>query len=978
MSMENLKQINDLSSFKELMPFRINRVLLIASAYDSFLMSDDESLSETFFSEMSDHARRPGAAIERARNDREALEAVGNKKFDLIISMIQVGETDMDGFIAALREKAPETPLVLLSFNTQDMQNISSYARENSQGVFLWHGDTRIFSAILNLIEDAENFRKDSSFGVQAVLLVEDNVKFYSMYLPLIYAELMKQTQVVMADELNPSKKNLRLKARPKILLKTNFESAWEIYEKHHENLLGVISDIEYPKDSKCMPEAGILLAEKIKALTPDMPVLLQSSNSAYSLRAQSIGASFINKNSSDLSRQIRGFIQRYFGFGDFVFTDEKGGEIARAGDLQSMLKVLKSVPASSIIYHASRNHFSKWLFARTEFQIAYNLKPKKISEFKDGEEVRKYLLETIHQFIYKTQLGSVLKFDKRLYDCDTPFAKIGGGSIGGKARGLSFMDYLISKGVIPEKINDVEIATPNSIVVSTDVFDFFVENNGLEGLIGENYSDEKIASIFEGIRLPDYALRDLSAALEKLDFPLAVRSSSMLEDSKTHPFAGIYKTYMLKNNSSSFAQRLKSLETAIKYIYASVFSSEARSFRKIAANVPDEEKMAVVIQKVVGREHLPGKYFPLISGVLQSYNFYPVAPIKSEDPIAHICAGLGETVVSGRDALRYSPAFPQNLHQFATIEDTLKNSQKNFIYLDMNAGDDSLSYRGESFLRSAQVFELEKSPGFHLLASYYDPQEERFFDSYRDNSISALTFAPIIKNDALPLNSILSELSSICSSAVGSNIEMEFALDYDTDSQKAVFNILQIRPMTAKSHFKKVNAENPGARRIMLSSRALGNGHFRGIRDIIFVKRDSFSNLKTVEIAAEIDELNEALKKEGREYILIGPGRWGSSDIHLGIPVKWNNISGARVIIEARYGDFWVDPSHGTHFFHNVTSLGLGYFSMLSDSDFIDWNFLEKAQVLRQTEYVAHLRFDGEIEVRIDGTKSAGAVYLI
>lgn len=976
--MENLKSLNDISSFKELMPLRISRVLLIASAYDSFMLSDDESLNETFFGQIQSVSSSSKTIIERARNDEEAIDMLANREFDLVISMIQIGETNMDDFVCAIRSKAPKTPLVFLSFNTQDLMEMSPYVRENSQGIFLWQGDTRIFSAIINLIEDEANFISDSRYGIQAVLLVEDNVKFYSMYLPIIYCELMKQMQIVMSDELNPFKKNLRLKARPKILLKTSYESAWEIYEGRRENLLGVISDIEYPKDGQCSKQAGLMLASKIKSITADMPVLLQSSNPAYSQSAQSIGAAFINKNSSDLSRQIRSFIQRYFGFGDFIFSDESNNEIARAGDLQSMLKVLKTVPASSLVYHASRNHFSKWLLARTEFQIAYNLRPKNISEFKNAEEIRKYLIETIHQFIYKTQLGSILKFDKRLYDSDTPFAKIGGGSIGGKARGLAFSDYLISKGVIPEKIGDVEIATPNSIVVSTDVFDFFMENNSISAIIGEDFSDEKIADIFSKIRLPDYALKDLACALEKMDFPLAVRSSSMLEDSKNYPFAGIYKTYMLKNNSPSFSARLSALETAIKYVYASVFSKEARSFRKMAANVPDEEKMAVVIQKVVGRQYLPGMYFPLVSGVLQSYNFYPVAPLKSENPVAHICCGLGETVVSGRNVLRYSPDFPGNIHQFATSEDILKYSQKEFIYLDLSSENEQFPYSGSAFLKSEDISLLEKSACLTMVASYYNMQEERFFDSYRENSFPVITFAPIIKNIALPLNEILSCLSSICSKAVGANIEMEFALDWDMESKKSIFNILQIRPMTAKSNFKKISLENKAGKKVVFSSRALGNGVFSGIRDLVFVKRSAFTNLKTQDIAEQISRINEKLKQQKKEYILIGPGRWGTSDAHLGIPVKWSDISMAKVIIEAAYGDFKVDPSYGTHFFHNVTSLGLGYFSAVSDSDFVDWEFLETISPIDESEYISHLCVQKEIEVRIDGIKGQGAVYIV
>jgi len=782
-----------------------------------------------------------------------------------------------------------------------------------------------------------------------------------------------------MADELNPLKKNLRLKARPKIFLSKTYEEAWNIYSKYKQNLLGVITDVEYPRQGNSQSEAGIYLAKQIKSEIPDMPVLLQSSNGNYEKIAREIGSSFLNKNSADISRQLRGFIQRYFGFGDFIFTDEFGHEIARATDLHSMLNILKTIPARSIIYHASRNHFSKWLFARTEFEMAYHLRPKKISEFQDGEEISKYLIETIYQFIYRTQLGSVLKFDRRLYDSSSPLVKIGTGSIGGKARGLAFIDFLMSKEMIPESIDGIKITTPNSVVLATDIFDFFIEQNNLESAINENYDDETIADKFSQMALPDYAVKDLLVILEKMEGPLAVRSSSMLEDSKTYPFAGIYKTYMLRNNDADLTVRFKELEKAIKYIYASVFSKEAKAFRKMTVHMPDEEKMAIVIQKLVGRNYIENYYYPLISGVLHSYNYYPVMPLKSDNPVAHICAGIGNWVVSGLGGLRYSPDFPENLHQFSTTEDMLINSQKKILCLDLkNKISNGMSYNYDPAIMQVDIEKIEKSRGFEFLASTYNIEEDRVCDSISMDGEKIITFAPIIKHEVIPFNKILRELSKICSDAMGSNIEMEFALDYIPGEEKFEFNILQLRPMVSKAAYRKIKfSENTNGQILVMScSCALGNGYINDIRDIVYVDPKVFSNLKTLEIVDEINLINEKLKKENSHYILIGPGRWGSSDIHLGIPVKWNNISYSKVIAEAEYENFRVDPSYGTHFFHNVVSLGIGYLTISGKNDFINWDWLEKQKIKFKTKNVVHIEIDKNLDIRIDGHNSIAKIF--
>jgi len=968
----------EFGGFEKLMPYRIKHVLLVASLYDSFLLADDDRLNEALFGEMLDYSPRSAPRITRVATAEQALEKLEEGSYDLVIAMIQVGETDMADFFRSLKAGRQTLPVVLLSFNVQDIKNIPDETLALADGVYLWSGDTRIFSAIINIIEDARNLEQDSKVGVQAVLLVEDNIKFYSSYLPVIYTELLKQTQIVMTEELNPAKKILRLRARPKVLFCKTFEEAWAIYDKYKASLLGVITDIEYPMSEASEQEAGLTLTLRIKADNPDMPVLLQSFNSKFAGAAGLLGASFMHKAAADLSKQLRGFILRYFGFGDFVFSDKNGAELARAADLSTMLKLLKVVPIDSVLYHSGRNHFSKWLFARTEFEMAYHIRPKKISEFNNPEELRKYLIEAMHQFIYKTQLGTVLKFDRKLFDDSTPFSKIGSGSIGGKARGLAFVDFLLSKTDLETRWPGVTVAVPNTVVIASDVFDFFMEQNGLDSLISETQGNEQTAALFEKARLPDYVMRDLEALIEKLEGPLAVRSSSLLEDSKTQPFAGVYNTYMLANNHPDPARRLEELERAVKFVYASVFSREARAYRRLNPLIMDEEKMSVVIQRVVGRAYPGGRHYPAFAGVMQSYNYYPVPPLGAEDPIAHIALGLGKTIVEGFNALRFSPSHPQNLHQFSTIRDFLANSQNKFIALDTALSETPLGYEEEPALVTAGIEDAEKDGSLELVGSTYSAENDTVSDSISEPGARLITFAPILKNEALPLSEILNTLSTLSKEAMGCNIEMEFACDYDTRSGEAAFNILQMRPMVSRSAVKKVTLKDLRPESLLcLSAQALGNGAHRDILDLVYVIPEKFDTLKTREIAEEIGELNARLRAEGRPYIIIGPGRWGSSDPLLGIPVKWHHISNSRIIIEAAYGDFVVDPSYGTHFFHNVTSLGIGYFTIneTGPESFINWDRIKSLVPVEELQYIRHLRFAAPLDIRIDGSEGKGAV---
>ncbi len=956
-------ELSGIEIFERLMPKRIKRILIIASSYDSFLMADDDMFLEVLFEQ--NLTGREHFNLLRARNLNEAKEIINNVDVDIVISMMQTIGDDMFQLSVNLKEK--NIPFVILFFSMYDINEVPDNIRKNSSGIFLWQGDTKIFSSIINLIEDKMNLQYDLEFGVQCVLLVEDNIKFYSMYLPIIYKELIKQMHLVMSDELNTSKKILRMKARPKIYLAQSYEEAWNIFERYKNNILGVITDVEYPIKEENNEKAGILLAKRIKERFPDMPVLVQSSNKDYEDVALKIGASFINKNSPDISKQLRYFIQRYFGFGDFVFDDGNGKEIARASDLVSMLKVLKIVPDSSIVYHASRNHFSKWLLARTEFEIAYKIRPRKIEEFKNPSEIRNYLIETIHQFIYKNQLGSVLKFDRNKYTPDIPFAKIGYGSIGGKARGLAFIDYLIGKGVIKENINGINIKTPNSVVVASDIFDFFIEQNNLDNFLDGTYGDEELAKIFENINLPDYALRDLMVVIDKMKGPIAVRSSSLLEDSKNYPFAGIYKTYMFFNDGRLY-ENIKTLEKLIKYVYASTFSKEAIAFRRSNPNIPDEEKMSVIIQNVVGREYIPGYYFPLISGVIQSYNFYPVYPLTHDDPVVHIVMGLGEAIMKGKYFLRYSPAHPNNIHQFASIEDMLKTSQKKFITIPLKKMKIP-SYNNEEFaLEELNIDEVELSEEMKILFSSYNPQDDRVLDYYIPDGINILTFFSFIKNNLLSLNDTLLEITQRCKDAVGSNVEIEFALNWNGKNNISDLYILQIRHFAPYSHHKKISINIEDKKKIIYSKKVVGNCYLKNLYNLVFVKRKSFDNLKTLEIAKEVSLINEKLRQNRENYLLIGPGRWGTNDRHLGIPVRWNDISMAKVIVEANYDGFNVTPSYGTHFFHNIVSLSIPYFSVDGRDGEINWELIENNSIkVMETEFVVWVKFKTPFEVFVD-----------
>ena len=967
--------------FDKLMPHRVREALLVAAPYDSFLIADDDQLTELVFSEYLDLNLHYAPRVTRVSTPEEALAKLDAGRFDLVIYMSNPGQEAGD-FAREARRRHPDMPLALLCFNAPDVLFLSDEDRRAFDHVFLWLGDARIFMSIIKLVEDSLNIDHDIALSnVQAVILIEDSVRFYSSYLPIIYSELMKQTQRVMAEGINLSHKMLRMRARPKILLATNFDDAWRLYQKYRGNLLGIITDAQFSRGGRNDPQAGIEFCRRVKAEIPDMPILVQSSDGRISGEAGRAGASFLDKNSPNILKDLQSFMLTYFGFGDFVARLAGGDEAGRAADLHGLVRLLRTIPDESVAFHARSNHFSKWLMARTEFEVAYHIRPRKMNDFGDIGSLRSYLINTIHQFVRRRQLGTVVRFDERIYEPDSPFVKLGGGALGGKARGLAFVNFLMSKSDFSRNFPGMVMTVPGTVALAADIFDAFLENNGLRHFAGGGYSSEEICSAFDNARLPEHAERALATMLESAGGPVAVRSSSLLEDSRSQPFAGVYKTYMLANNHPDPAARLAQLCRAVKFVYASTYSAEAQAYLRFTTHIPDEEKMAVIVQSVAGRRYRDGRFYPLISGVAQSYNYYPVPPLKAEDGVAYLALGLGKTIMDGYRSLCFSPSYPRNLHQFATVKDFLANSQRDFMAVDMSAPQGDFGYDSEA---SVSLFGLDAAYEDGVLdkvGSTYSYENDAVYSGANRKGARLVSFEPILSGGLFPLADALKFLCGVACEALGSHAEIEFAVNEpERPGEPFEFSILQMRPMLAHQHGRKVSFDGISPAKIICQSpRALGNGVINGVADIVYVKPETFSTSETPRIAAEIERLNAVLRKAGRLYLIMGPGRWGSSDRYLGIPVKWSQISASRAIVETAAENFHAEPSYGTHFFHNVASLGIGYFTVnpLKGEGTVNWDWLARQPALDETAHIRHIRLDKPLDIRVDGSTGRGVISL-
>lgn len=960
--------------FDKLMPHRIRDILLVSSPYDSSSIAEDDRLTELIFSEYLDLRLHYAPRVTRASTAKDALEHIKKGHFDMILTMMRVGNMDIVDFAREVKKISPNLPVILLAYNLLDVERMREQKFEGIDRPFLWLGDVKILLAIIKLLEDRANLENDMRVaGVQTILLIEDSVRFYSAYLPLIYSELMKQTRLLIAEGVNLTHKMLRMRARPKILMASNYEEAMELYQRYRSNLLGLITDAQFPREGKLDPEAGIKFATMVKKDSWDMPVLLQSRDDSMAPRAKEIGAWFLNKRSGSLLSELRSFIMQYFGFGDFVFRWPSGDEIGRVSDLHSLLGFLHKVPAESLAYHSNRNHFSKWLMARTEFELAHLIRPVALADFKTTEDLRAYLIETISKFMHKEQTGVTVNYSPKFFSEDISFVKIGSGSLGGKARGISFFNSLMGKRRFTDRFEGAKLAIPNTAVIATDDFDAFMEQNGLYSFVHLNVDDDALRNSFVQAPLPERLRRDLEEFVDKVRHPVAVRSSSLMEDSQSQPFAGIYETYLLPNSHPDARVRFEQLCRAVKLVYASTFSREAREYLGTTPHLQDEEKMGVIIQRLVGHRY-EDRFYPSFSGVAQSYNFYPISPIRPEDGTAHVALGLGKTVVDGYKVLRFSPAYPQNLHQFSTIADYFNSSQKDFLALDMSHPERSVGFDSTGNLVRLGLDAAEKDGTLEPLGSVYSREDDKIYDGISRPGPRLVTFAPILKYDVFPLAEVLKYVLDVGTQAMGCHVEMEFAADLS----ERVFYILQMRPMTALENTAKVNLEGldvEGA--VCHSRRALGHGVMDDLADVVYVKPNAFDPSQSREFAREVGEINNKLRAQGRSYILIGPGRWGSADPWLGIPVTWGQISAAKLIVETTLPGFVVDPSFGTHFLHNVTALGIGYFTInhASDDGHVGWEWLDRQPAVTETARLRHVRLPRPLDVRIDGRSGEGVV---
>ena len=966
--------------FHELMARKVTEILLVSSPYDAFIMEEEGRLAERIIHEYRGLNLSRPPMLTWASSAREALDVLSQKRFDLVITMPQVDETDAYVLGGQIKSKFPDLPVFLMIQNTsRHLLDRTTADRNSIDRVYVWYGNSDLLLAMIKNLEDQMNVAYDTRRAwVRVIVLVEDSPIYYSSLLPLLYKEIVTQTQAVMEESLNDEHRILRMRARPKILVAQNFEEAVDLYQKYKPYLLGIFSDVRFPKEGKLDDDAGFKLLSMIRQDNPDLPLLNFSSEESNRRRALEIPAVFLNKNSTTLHSEIRSFFMQYLGFGEFVFKLPDGKEIGRVNNLREMEKILPSIPDESVFYHASRNHFSSWLMARSEIMLASKLKPVKISDFESIGEAKQYLVSIIHERRLGRQKGIITEFDSQRFDPDADFIKIGKGSLGGKARGLAFMSTRLKKSPkFLDQFQDIDITVPKTLVISTEGFDSFISENSLEAVATGDFSNAEIIRLFTAARIPGRIMQNLEQYLQYAVYPMAVRSSSLLEDARFLPFAGIYKTYMIPNNHSNLSERLAQLALVIKLVYASTYCENARAYVKSSFHRTEDEKMGVIIQQLTGKVYRD-YFYPAISGVAQSYNYYPISYMKPEDGLAHIALGLGKIVVEGGIALRFSPKYPQFLPQFSTVEDILQNSQRFFYALKMDGFPDDLAFNEDATLAKLDIENaINDAPVRHLCSTYSD-QDHRIRDGVQPSGYPVCTFASILKYRTLPLAEILSEILAIGRQGMGCPVEIEFAVNMPFGAdQKPSLELLQVRPMAVNPNNLEVEiSDGDISRAFCYSTMALGNGQFKEIEDIIYVNPDTFNAAHTIEIATEIGNVNKEMILHERKYLLIGPGRWGSADRWLGIPVRWTDISGVGAIVETTIEDLKADPSQGSHFFHNITSLGISYLNTSEGGeDFIDWNYLRALPARNETPHLKHIILKKPLTIKINGKKSEGVI---
>ncbi len=959
---------------------RVRYVLLICSRYDAFIMEEDGKIDEKVFNDyVSFNLRYPPQFI-HVTSAAEALKALGRGKIDLVINMLSI--SDMDPFDLSLKIKTdwPEIPIVILAPVSREMAiRLDSEELCCIDYVFNWLGSTNILLPIISLVEDRLNVDEDASHeGVQSILLVESSVRLASVFLRHLYKIILEQSREYMIEGLNEHQKMMQMRGRPKIILATGYEEAVALFEKHKMQLLGVISDIDRYRAENRKNGTFRELFRQIREYDPNIPIIVHSSGSGIMEDEPEYFNAFIDSNSVNLEGELESLLKKNFSFGDFVFTDpESGAEISRISDLQTFQRKLFEIPDNSLRYHLSRNHLSKWLYARALFSLAEFLKEIHLDDFPSLDQARRFIFDTIANFRRSKGHGIIADFYREHFDEYLTFTRIGEGSMGGKARGLAFLDHIIKQHQLSEGFEKTVVAIPRTVVLSTDIFDEFMAENNLYGIGLSEKSDREILDAFVRARLPYRIHKDLLVFISIITGPVAIRSSSLLEDSHFQPFAGVYSTYMIPKADNDIVM-LELLGVGIKSVFASVFFRGSRNYMKATANQLEEEKMGIVLQEVCGQRY-GNRFYPTLSGVARSVNFYPIAPEKPEEGYVTLAFGLGKYIVDGGVSLRFSPEYPAKIIQLSDTRMALRETQQEFYSLDLNPSSFVPSTDDSVNLLKLPVGEAEEDGSLRFAASTYDYQDDIIRDEMVKGGRKVITFANILRYDFFPLTDILKKILEIGQQQLNNPVEIEFAANIDPEGKKpVVFNLLQIRPIVENYETIKFRLENiPHEETVVYSGLALGNGTISGLRDVVYVRTENFDASKNQEIARRIEGINEALINQDTNYILIGPGRWGSTDVWRGIPIKWQQISGARIIVESGLENYRIDPSQGTHFFQNLTAFRVGYFNVnpSTGDGFIDYDFLAMAETVSEDELLRHVRFPEPLNVMIDGKKKLGVI---
>jgi CheY-like chemotaxis protein len=973
-------------NYTSLMAKRVRRILLVCSNYDSFALEEDGRIDVQIAQEYAELNLSNPPSITRAETTREALTLVENgEHFDLILTMYSVGELDVFEFAKATKRILSDCPIVLLSAFSKEIYNrIEQHDRSDIDYFFNWNNSTDLIIAIIKLIEDRMNAPHDIlEEGVRGILLVEDSVRYYSTYLPLLYKLVLHQNSLAIRDALNEKQQILRKRARPKVLLATCYDEAVELYNRYGRNIIGVISDIGFvlhkgdPSSSEKL-DAGVDLCQLIRQDNSTMPFLMQSSQESMRSIARKLNVGFVIKSSKTLTQEVSEYIELEFGFGDFIARDPRNGkEIARASDLEGFERIISTISPAAFRRLSDNNYLSKWLFARGLFAIGREVHNLTIQDEADIENIRQRNIRLIHDYRINQALGVVAKYSPDTYNNTIYFSRCGDGPMGGKGRGLAFLNHVLQKYDLFDRWENIRVLVPRTMVITTDYFDRFIHENGLQYVINADLSDDEILSEFVAAALPldlREALRHFIRATKR---PLAVRSSSKLEDSYYQPFAGVYSTYMIPNTENE-DQQLRLLSKAVKSVYASVYYAASRGYITSSGNVLSEEKMAIVLQEVCGEQE-GNYYFPVISGVARSVNFYPVGKEKPEDGIVKVAYGLGKVVVDGEQVLRFSPKYPKNVLQTSTLDLAMRETQQSMLALSLNPEKFKTSIDDAINLERIPIHECDQFESLKLIASTYDRENMRLVDSCYPDGPRVVTFAPQLKFNTFPLADIVKQLLEMAQEEINCPVEIEFAVNLEHDPQ--IFHVLQIRPISADSLNAKVEWEKIDETNAFLrSGNALGIGQIEDVHDIIYLRREAFDILRTREMADTIRQWNNAMRKEGRQYLLIGYGRWGSQIPTLGVPVQWSDISEAKALAECSLKDFRIEPSQGSHFFQNLTSFNVGYMNIdpwARPDDLYDIEVLDEMQAVEETDLVRHIRLAKPLEMYIDGFANKALVKL-